>query len=104
MVTLVFLTPLLKFFGSPDNVLEYAKVYTGIIAFGFPFLILSAGGRNLLCADGSPNLTMVCNIVGAVVNTILDAIFDFFCFVPIRTKTDFILTTITNCISNVYWY
>lgn len=28
-VTLIFLEPLLKFFGSPDNVLEYAKVYTG---------------------------------------------------------------------------
>lgn len=77
IITLVFLTPLLKFFGSPDNVLEYAKVYTRIIAFGFPFLILSAGGGNLLRADGSPNLTMVCNIVGAVVNTILDAIFVF---------------------------
>lgn len=77
VITQLFLTPLLKFFGSPDNVLEYAKIYTRIVAFGFPFLILSAGGGNLLRADGSPTLTMTCNIVGAVINTILDAIFVF---------------------------
>lgn len=76
-VTQLFLTPLLKFFGSPDNVLEYAKIYTRIVSLGFPFLILSAGGGNLLRADGSPRLTMTCNIVGAVINTVLDAIFVF---------------------------
>ena len=42
LFTLLFLEPLLHFFGSPDNVLEYAKTYTGIVAFGFPFLILTA--------------------------------------------------------------
>ena len=38
-------------------------------------MIFVAGGTNLVRADGSPNITMTINIVGAVVNTVLDAIF-----------------------------
>ena len=37
IIAQIFLTPMLKFFGSPDNVLEYAKIYTRITAIGFPF-------------------------------------------------------------------
>ncbi|MDE6314216.1 MAG: MATE family efflux transporter [Lachnospiraceae bacterium] len=71
----VFLTQLLLFFGSPDNVLEYAKTYTRITAIGFPFLILGTGGGHLIRADGSPNMTMACNLTGAAINTILDFLF-----------------------------
>lgn len=73
----LFLTPLLVFFGSPENVLSYAKTYTGITAIGFPFLIFSTGGGHLIRADGSPKYTMLCNLSGAVINTILDPIFIF---------------------------
>lgn len=76
-VTLLFLAPLLRFFGSPEKVLPLAMEYTRITAIGFPFLILSAGGGHLVRADGSPKMTMAINIVGAVVNTILDALFVF---------------------------
>lgn len=76
-VSLIFLTPLLKFFGSPDNVLGYAQSYTGIVAFGFPFLILSTGGGHLIRADGSPRYAMLCNLSGAVLNVFLDAWFIF---------------------------
>ncbi len=75
--TQLFLTPLLKFFGSPADVLEYAKTYTRITSIGFPFLILTTGGGHLIRADGSPKMTMICNITGAVINTILDAVFVF---------------------------
>ena len=44
----IFLGPLLIFFGSPDNVLPYAKEYVRIIAFGFPFVILANGGSHLV--------------------------------------------------------
>lgn len=77
IISQIFLTPMLKFFGSPDNVLEYAKIYTRITAIGFPFLIFSTGGGHLIRADGSPNYTMICNLSGAIINTILDPIFIF---------------------------
>ncbi len=73
--TQIFLTPMLKFFGSPNDVLGYAQTYTGITAFGFPFLIIGTGGGHLIRADGSPKMTMICNITGAIINTVLDFLF-----------------------------
>jgi len=75
--TELFLEPLLLFFGSPDNVLSYAIDYVRITAIGFPFLILSIGGAHLVRADGSPTYSMLCNLTGAVINTILDPLFIF---------------------------
>lgn len=77
IITLLFLKPLLLFFGSPKSVLPYAMEYTKITAFGFPFLLLSTSGGHLIRADGRPRITMLCNLVGAVLNTILDALFVF---------------------------
>ena len=74
-VTLVFLVPLLDLFGANDDIMPYAKDYVSITAIGFPFLILTTGGGHLIRADGSPNITMACNLTGAIINTILDAIF-----------------------------
>ena len=75
--TEVFLEPLLVFFGSPENVLGYAKEYVRIVALGFPFLILANGGAHLVRADGSPRYSMMCNLTGAIINTILDPILIF---------------------------
>lgn len=75
--TQVFLTPMLRFFGSPDNVLDYAGVYTRITSIGFPFLIMSIGGGHLIRADGNPKYAMICNLSGAVINMILDPVFIF---------------------------
>ncbi|MEN8075363.1 MATE family efflux transporter [Clostridioides difficile] len=73
----LFLKPMLIFFGSPENVLNYAKNYTRITAIGFPFLIFSTGGGHLIRADGSPKYSMLCNLSGAIINVILDPIFIF---------------------------
>lgn len=75
LITQLFLTPMLRGFGSPEDVLPYAQTYVRITSIGFPFLILTTGGGHLIRADGSPRMTMICNLSGAVINTILDAIF-----------------------------
>lgn len=75
VVTKLFLTPLLNLFGSPADVLPLAQEYVGITAWGFPFMIITTGGGHLIRADGSPRMTMVCNLLGAVINTALDAVF-----------------------------
>ncbi|MBO5461182.1 MAG: MATE family efflux transporter [Ruminococcus sp.] len=77
LVTQIFLEPMLLFFGSPENVLGYAKEYVRIVSIGFPFLILSNGGAHLVRADGSPTYSMMCNLTGAIINTILDPLFIF---------------------------
>lgn len=75
VISEIFLTPLLKLFGSPADVLTLAQEYVRITALGFPFLLLTTGGGHLIRADGSPRMTMICNILGAVINTVLDAVF-----------------------------
>lgn len=77
LITQLFLEPMLVFFGSPENVLGYAKEYVRITSFGFPFLILTTGGAHLVRADGSPRYSMICNLTGAIINTILDPLFIF---------------------------
>lgn len=77
IIVQLFLQPMLLFFGSPENVLGYAKDYTRVTAIGFPFLIFSTGGGHLIRADGSPKYSMLCNLSGAIINIILDPIFIF---------------------------
>lgn len=77
VITQIFLTPMLRFFGSPDSVLSYATVYTRITSIGFPFLIFSNGGAHLVRADGTPKYAMICNLTGAGINTVLDPLFIF---------------------------
>ena len=73
----LFLEPMLRFFGSPEDVLPYAMEYTRIAAIGYPFLISSLGGGHLIRADGSPRYMLYCNLSGAILNTFLDALFVF---------------------------
>ncbi len=76
-VVLLFLDPLLELFGVTPDVLPFAQDYTGITAFGIPFLILTTGGNHLIRADRSPTYSMTCMLTGAVLNTILDPLFIF---------------------------
>ena len=73
----IFLEPMVRAFGATDQILEYTLIYTGITVLGFPFLIVTTGGSNLIRADGSPKFSMICTLVGAVINTILDPLFIF---------------------------
>lgn len=77
LVSLIFLTPLLKLFGATELVMPYAKPYTSIIVLGIPFLIFSTGASHLIRADGNPNFAMACVSAGAIFNLIADPIFLF---------------------------
>lgn len=77
VITQLFLDPMLRFFGAPESVMGYARTYVSITSIGFPMLIISSGGGHLIRADGSPNFSMLCNVAGAVINTVLDALFVF---------------------------
>lgn len=73
----LFLRLMMLLFGATPDVIDYACTYTRITSIGFPFLIVTIGGSNLIRADGSPKFSMLCNLVGAIVNTILDPLFIF---------------------------
>lgn len=77
VLVLVFLNPLLQLFGVTEEILPYARDYTGITALGIPFLVLTTGGNHLIRADRSPTYSMTCMLTGAIINTILDPLFIF---------------------------
>lgn len=64
-------------FGANDIIMPYALDYSRIIVLGMPFLIITSGMSSIIRADGSPRYSMICMIIGAVLNTILDPIFIF---------------------------
>lgn len=76
-VIILLLKPLLILFGATEATLAYAIDYTGITAFGIPFLMFTMSLNPLVRADGSPTYSMMAIVVGAILNTILDPIFIF---------------------------
>lgn len=73
----LFLRQLLVAFGATDAVMDLAMIYTSITSWGIPCLMFTTGFSTLIRADGSPRYAMMCNLVGAIINTILDPLFIF---------------------------
>lgn len=76
-ITLMLLPQFLNLFGCTDNLRDYAMAYGRIIAVGLPFSIIGTTLNSIIRADGSPKYSMMSMVSGAVLNTILDAIFIF---------------------------
>lgn len=74
---LFFLKPLLNLFGATENNFGYAFDYASIIIIGIPFVLVGIGCSNFARTDGSPKISMMSMLVGAIMNTILDPIFIF---------------------------
>ena len=73
----LLLPNLVYVFGCTKNVYSSAMTYGRIIVFGSFFMIVYSGLSQIIRADGSPKYSMVCLLVGAVLNIILDPIFIF---------------------------
>lgn len=76
-VTLVFLNPILMFFGASENTLPFARDYMFIILLGNVITHLYFGLNNMIRASGNPKLAMALTIFTVISNTILDPIFIF---------------------------
>jgi len=74
---LVFLEPLLLFFGETDTILPYAKEYMSIILLGSMFFSFAMAMNNVIRAEGNAKNAMVVMMLGAGLNIILDPIFIF---------------------------
>lgn len=73
----ILLPILINWFGCTPNVYEYAISYGRIILLGAPFMIVYTGLASIIRADGSPKYSMICLVVGALINLVLDPIFIF---------------------------
>lgn len=67
--------PLSQLLGSDVDTLEYTKNYFRIIAIGAPVVMFNGTLCNIIRADGAAVASMVCNLLGTVLNIVLDAVF-----------------------------
>jgi putative MATE family efflux protein len=74
---LLFLNPILYFFGASDNTIMYAREYMTVILLGNVITHLYLGLNAVLRAAGRPKVAMWATILTVALNAILDPIFIF---------------------------
>lgn len=75
IICLLFLDPIILFFGASENTLPYARDYMEIILIGNIISHMYFGMNNVLRAASKPNQAMYATMFTVVMNAILDAIF-----------------------------
>ena len=76
-VSLIFIDPILYFFGASENTLPYAKEYIKIILYGNIITHLYFGLNAAMRSTGDPKKAMGLTIFTVILNAILDPIFIF---------------------------
>ena len=72
---LIFIDPILYFFGATENTIPYARDYMVIILLGNVFTHLYFGMNAMLRAASKPKQAMYATIFTVVLNTLLDPLF-----------------------------
>ena len=75
VIVMLFLDPILYFFGGSDQTVGYARDYMQIILLGNTVTHLYLGLNAVLRSSGHPQKAMYATIATVVVNTILDPVF-----------------------------
>lgn len=75
LVCLLFLDPILRFFGASDQTIPYARDYMVIILLGNVITHMYFGLNAVLRAAGKPKHAMSSTIFTVVLNTLLDPLF-----------------------------
>ena len=76
-ITLMFLDPILYFFGGSDQTVGYARDYMEIILLGNIITHMYLGLNAVLRSSGHPKQAMYATIATVIINTVLDPIFIF---------------------------
>jgi putative MATE family efflux protein len=78
VILMIFMdTVLIDVLGASEAVFPYAKTYLRIILYGGIFSAMGPGINHFIRSDGHPRTSMFTQILGAVINIILDPIFIF---------------------------
>ncbi|MDE6371601.1 MAG: MATE family efflux transporter, partial [Duncaniella sp.] len=76
-LTLVFLDPILYFFGATDETVPYAHEFMVVILLGTPISYVFIGLNNLMRATGYPKKAMISALISVIVNLVLAPLFIF---------------------------
>ena len=96
-LTLIFLDPILHFFGASPATLPYARDFMQVILMGNPIAFTFIGLNNVMRATGYPKKAMLSSLLTVFANIILAPIFIFHLDWGIRGAA--LATVISQCIS-----
>ena len=71
---LLFMDPLLSLIGASAGTWDLAKTYLSIVAYGGPFVLISNCFSNIIRAEGQSNKAMMGQLIGNLLNVVLDPI------------------------------
>lgn len=71
---LLFMDQLLTLIGASADTWKPARTYLTVVALGGPFVLISNCYSNILRAEGQPNRAMVGQVLGNLLNVVLDPI------------------------------
>lgn len=74
---MLFLRPVLGFFGASEGIMPYALEYASVVAPGFFFFGYSVSASYLVRSEGNAKDSMKGMLVGAILNCFLDPLFIF---------------------------
>jgi len=77
IIYLMFTEPILKFFGASPEVMPYAYDFTTIVILGSVFGSIGMGVNNFIRAEGNPIMAMSTQVLGTIINIILNYFFIF---------------------------
>ncbi len=77
VVTLIFLDPILYFFGASEDTLAHAREYMRVLLYGNVFTHMYMGLNTLLRSSGNPEKSMYATIFTVLINAALNALFVF---------------------------
>lgn len=96
-LALIFLDPILYFFGASEQTISYARDYMVIILIGNIITHIYFGLNSLLRSSGHPKQAMAATILTVLLNAVLDPIFIFGLDWGIRGAA--IATVLAQCVS-----
>ena len=104
LLTLIFMNPLLRFFGATDATLGFARSYMIVISLGFIITHLYFGLNAMLRATGHPARAMSLTLFTVILNAALDPLFIFVFRLGVQGAA--VATVLCQLLSLLYclWY
>ncbi len=100
IVALIYLDPILRFFGGSDATIGYAHEYMEVILLGNIITHLYMGLNAMIRSAGHPKQAMYATIATVMINTILDPVFIYGLDMGIRGAA--IATVLSQSISLIW--
>ncbi|MFA6938118.1 MAG: MATE family efflux transporter [Treponema sp.] len=99
---LIFMDKILVLIGASEDTFQFTKDYLTIVSYSGPFILVSSCYSNILRSEGQATKAMMGQIIGNVLNIILDPI--FILVLKMDVKGAAIATVIGNVIGALYYF